>query len=86
MVANGYLSHQSRDGRGPRQRTPQATATVRVLGENVAYATDLRAAHTAFMSSAVHRRVILSRSVRLVGIGVVETAGSAVIVVQDFGR
>jgi uncharacterized protein YkwD len=86
MVANGYFSHQSRDGRGPRQRTVPATATVRVLGENVAYATDVRAAHSAFMSSVVHRRVILSGSARLVGVGVVETAGSAVIVVQDFGR
>ncbi|MGH2454449.1 MAG: CAP domain-containing protein [bacterium] len=86
MVTHGYLSHQSRDGRSPRQRTPQTTVGVRVLGENVAYATDVRAAHLAFMSSIVHRGVILSRSARLVGVAVVETAGFAVIVVQDFGR
>jgi uncharacterized protein YkwD len=56
------------------------------LGENVAYATDVDAAHTAFMSSEVHRRLILSAGVRLVGIGVAEVRPSGVIVVQDFGR
>jgi uncharacterized protein YkwD len=56
------------------------------LGENVAYATDVDAAHAAFMSSEVHRRLILSAGVRLVGIGVAEVRPSGVIVVQDFGR
>lgn len=87
MLTHGYLSHQSRDGRSPQHRARGGEiGPLRVLGENVAYATDVDAAHTAFMSSEVHRRLILSAGVRLVGIGVAEVRPSGVIVVQDFGR
>lgn len=87
MLTHGYLSHQSRDGRSPQSRARGgAPGLPWVVGENVGYATDIDAAHAAFMSSEVHRRLILSRNVRLVGIGVAMVRPSGVIVVQDFGR
>lgn len=86
MLTRRYLSHQSRDGRSPQQRVRAGEIGPQVLGENVAYATDVDAAHAAFMSSEVHRRLILSAGVRLIGIGVVEVRPSGVIVVEDFGR
>ncbi len=86
MLTHGYLSHRSRDGQSLQQRTRRGDVLLSVLGENVAYATDVHAAHAAFMSSEVHRRLILAGRARLVGIGVVELRPSGVIVVQDFGR
>jgi len=87
MLTHGYLSHQSRDGRSPQRRARGGEVGLpRVLGENVGYATDVAAAHAAFLSSEVHRRLILSPRVRVVGIGVAQVRPSGVIVVQDFGR
>lgn len=86
MLAHGYLSHLSRDGRTPVQRALLAGARVQAVTENLGYATDVRAAHVAFMSSEVHRGRILSRGARLVGIGVADGGQGGVLVVEDFGR
>jgi len=86
MLAHGYLSHQSPDGRTPQQRALLMNVRVQMVAENVAFATDVQAAHLAFMSSEVHRLAILSRGARVVGVGVVEGGGLGMIVVEDFGR
>lgn len=84
MFAFGYLSHRSRDGRNPEQRVKGLGVRVRMVGENLAYAQDLRAAHEALMASAGHRQNILLSEYRLVGIGVVDGGPLGVVVVQNF--
>ena len=86
MVRQGYLSHRSRDGRTAQQRVLQLGIAVRIVGENVAYATDVHAAHIAFMSSDVHRCGVLARDSRLVGIGIVGAAQGGVVIVEDFAK
>jgi uncharacterized protein YkwD len=84
MFASGYLTHKSRDGRTPRERVLGLGVRVRLIGENLAYAADARAAHDALMASEPHRRNILYPQYRLVGIGVVDGGADGVIVVEDF--
>ncbi len=86
MFAFGYLSHRSRDGRTPQQRILDVGVRVRAVGENVAYATDIRAAHGTLMSSLEHRGRILSLTFRLVGVGVVVGGADDLIVVEDFAH
>lgn len=84
MFAWGYLTHSSFDGRTPRDRVLGLGVRVRLIGENVAYATDALAAHGALLASDAHRRNILFPQYRLVGIAVVDGGSDGVIVVEDF--
>lgn len=84
LFTRGVLSHQAKDGRGVRERFERTGIPFRVVGENVAYALDIRTAHRGLMESAGHRRNILSPAFRRVGIGVLNAGGAGVIVVQDF--
>jgi len=84
MLAFGYLSHLSRDGKTPQQRVLGRGVRARLIGENIAYARDIRAAHDSLMDSEAHRLNILSTNYELVGIGVVDAGPHGVIVVQDF--
>lgn len=84
MFASGYLTHLSRDGRTPRDRVLGLGVHVRVIGENLAYAADARAAHDALMASEPHRRNILLPEYRLIGVAVVDGGPDGVIVVEDF--
>ncbi len=84
MFAWGYLTHVSRDGRSPRDRVLGLGVRVRLIGENLAYAEDARAAHDALMVSEPHRRNILLPQYRLVGVAVVDGGSEGVIVVEDF--
>ncbi len=84
MFAWGYLTHVSRDGRSPRDRVLGLGVRVRLIGENLAYAEDARAAHDALMASEPHRRNILLPQYRLVGVAVVDGGPEGVIVVEDF--
>lgn len=84
MFASGYLTHLSRDGRTPRDRVLALGVRVTVIGENLAYAVDARAAHEALMASGPHRRNILLPEYRLVGVAVVDGGPDGVIVVEDF--
>lgn len=84
MFASGYLTHLSRDGRTPRDRLLALGVHVRVIGENLAYASDAHAAHAALLASAPHRRNILLPEYRLIGVAVVDGGPDGVIVVEDF--
>jgi uncharacterized protein YkwD len=84
MFAWGYLTHLSRDGRSPRDRVLGLGVRVRLIGENLAYAEDTRAADEALMASDDHRRNILLPQYRLVGVAVLDGGGDGVIVVEDF--
>ncbi len=84
MFAFGYLSHLSRTGLSPQQRVLRRGIHVRLVGENLAYAADIRSAHEALMASEAHRQNILFPQYRLIGIGVLDGGPQGLIVVQDF--
>jgi uncharacterized protein YkwD len=84
LFANGYLSHRSRDGRWPDQRVKGLGVRVSVVGENLAYAGDVREAHQTLVASAAHRKNMLSPRYRRTGIAVLDGGAFGVIVVQDF--
>jgi uncharacterized protein YkwD len=68
MIARGRLSHTSLSRSG--------LCCWRRLGENVAYAGSISAAHNSLMRSAGHRANILSRYYDEVGIGYVKRGGT----------
>ncbi len=85
MFTFGYLSHRSRDGRTPLDRVLEMNIRVHLVGENLAYASDLLAAHGALVNSEDHRRNMLSPDYHLVGIGVLDGGAAGIIVVETFG-
>ncbi len=85
MFTYGYLSHRSRDGRTPLDRVMGMNVRVHLVGENLAYASDILAAHEALVNSMDHRRNMLSPEYHLVGIGVIDGGEYGVIVVETFG-
>jgi uncharacterized protein YkwD len=84
MFAYGYLSHQSRDGLLPLARVEATGLAPWHVGENLAYAQDVREAHRLLMKSPGHRANILSPIYRWVGIGVMDGGAHGVVVVEDF--
>ncbi len=84
LFARGTLTHISPDGRTPRDRIVEAGVRVRTVGENLAYADGVMAAHDALMASAPHRANILYPAYRFVGVAVVDGGADGVIVVEDF--
>lgn len=84
LFARGFLSHRSPDGRDPLDRALAARIRFRRVGENLAYADDVRTAHTRLMASPPHRRNILSPAFGRLGVGVLSAGRGGVIVVQVF--
>jgi uncharacterized protein YkwD len=84
MFTFGYLSHRSRDGRWPNERVKALGVRAKVVGENLAYAQDVREAHHALITSREHRANMLSPQYRRFGIGVIDGGPYGVIVVQNF--
>lgn len=84
MFTFGYLSHRSRDGRWPNERVKALGVRAKVVGENLAYAQDVREAHHALITSREHRANMLSPQYRRFGIGVIDGGSYGVIVVQNF--
>jgi uncharacterized protein YkwD len=70
MARVGRLQHESADGTSATTRIRRAMR-VRRAGEAIALATDARAIVRSWMASPPHRKLILSRSYRVIGVGVV---------------
>ncbi len=70
MARVGHLQHESADGTSATTRIRRAMR-VRRAGEAIAFASDARAIVRSWMASPPHRRLLLSRSYRVVGVGVV---------------
>jgi uncharacterized protein YkwD len=78
MVANGYFEHVSPGGQGLRERVSHTGWTRHRprwrLAENIGWGTGNlatpQAIVNAWLNSPAHRRILLSRGLRLVGIGV----------------
>lgn len=84
MFVHGYLSHVSRDGRTLQDRLDGSGLRFNVIGENLAYAPDVRAADQALWQSPPHRRNILYPTYQTVGIAVIDGGSEGVVVVEDF--
>ena len=63
------LQHESADGTSATRRIRRATH-LRRTGEAIAFAGTARALVKAWMASPPHRRLLLSRSFRVIGVGV----------------
>jgi len=100
MVQRGYFSHVTPSGENPRQRVVHSGYArkrgARKVGETIAWGSGGRGTPAEFvrlfMESAPHRRIVLDRRFRDVGIGLVpaapvaNAAGAAVTLTIDFGR
>jgi uncharacterized protein YkwD len=91
MLARGFFAHKSPSGTTVRERSRKAGYEWRAIGENIAEGqTSVEEVVTTWMGSPGHRKNILSRDFRELGIGLV--AGKTrdgeyrVIWVQNFGR
>ncbi|HEY9856881.1 MAG TPA: CAP domain-containing protein [Stenomitos sp.] len=77
ILARNYFAHEDPEGRSAADRAAQAGVSYTILGENLAFAPNLRIAHQGLMKSPGHRANILRPQFRRLGIGIVKVpAGS----------
>jgi len=79
MSRKGYIYHSS------CLRCQFSGYSWSVGGENVGVGSTMKSLHRAFMDSSPHRRNVLYRSYRYVGIGVVESGGRKWVTVLFMG-
>lgn len=72
MFERGYFSHYSPEGKTVADRGLAAKVSFGVIGENLAFAPDVIAAHKGLMNSPGHRANILSKDYAKIGIGVID--------------
>lgn len=84
MWERKYFSHYSLEGKDVGNRLNDVGIKYGVAGENLALAPTLLTAHNGLMNSEGHRKNILSRDFRKVGIGVVDYGRNGKIFVQVF--
>lgn len=72
MLRRGYFSHYSPEGKTVADRATSAGIDFLVIGENLAYAPTLQAAHNGLMNSPGHKANILSTDYTKIGIGVMD--------------
>lgn len=84
MLARGYFSHTSPDGKSPFDRMRQSNVRFLLAGENLALAPTLPLAHQGLMNSPGHRANILRPQFGRVGIGVLDGGVHGLMVAQNF--
>lgn len=72
MFERGYFSHFSPEGKTVADRGLAARVNFTVIGENLAFAPNVEAAHKGLMNSPGHRANILSKDYKKIGIGVMD--------------
>lgn len=72
MFERKYFSHYDPDGKNAADRMRAANVTYSLVGENLAYAPDLKSAHAGLMNSEGHRANILEPKYHRIGIGVID--------------
>jgi uncharacterized protein YkwD len=86
MLARGYFSHHSPEGKDAFDRMRAAKISFRLAGENLALAPTLKLAHTGLMSSPGHRANILRPQFAKVGIGIMDGGRRGIMVTQQFSN
>lgn len=84
MLARGYFSHGSPEGKDAFGRMRDARVAYLAAGENLAHAPTLAQAHQGLMKSPGHRANILRPAFGRVGIGIVEAGRHGLMVTQNF--
>jgi uncharacterized protein YkwD/uncharacterized membrane protein required for colicin V production len=84
MFERGYFSHTSPITGSPADRIRRAGIMPRVLGENLAFAPNVRIAHDGLMNSPGHRENILRPTYGRVGIGVIKSEFRGSMYTQNF--
>lgn len=86
MFRRGYFSHYSPEGKTVADRGDQFGVSYMVIGENLAYAPTLSAAHTGLMNSEGHRANILAEDYGKIGIGVLDGGPYGLMITQVFSN
>ncbi|RYF42747.1 MAG: hypothetical protein EOO25_05670 [Comamonadaceae bacterium] len=84
MLARGYFSHVTPDGKSMSDRMRAAGVRSQTAGENLALAQTLPAAHQGLMNSPGHRANILRPQFTRLGIGVLDVGRHGLMVTQNF--
>ncbi|WP_151633782.1 CvpA family protein [Noviherbaspirillum aerium] len=86
MLARGYFSHHSPEGKSAFDRMRAAGISFRLAGENLAFAPTVKLAHTGLMNSPGHRANILRPQFGKVGIGIMDAGRRGIMVTQQFSN
>lgn len=86
MFKRGYFSHYSPEGASVADRAAKAGIDYLIIGENLAFAPTLDAAHKGLMNSPGHRENILSGDYGKIGIGVFDAGVYGKMFVQVFSN
>jgi len=86
MFERRYFSHYSPEGEDAADRMQKGGVSFTVVGENLAYAPDVQAAHEGLMESPGHKRNILDPQFHRVGIGIIATDNFGIMVTQNFAN
>ncbi len=86
MLARGYFSHYSPEGKTAFDRLRARRIPFLAAGENLAFAPTVRVAHTGLMNSPGHRANILRPLFGKVGIGIMDAGPRGVMVTQKFSN
>jgi uncharacterized protein YkwD len=86
MLARGYFSHYSPEGKNAFDRLRGEKIPFLLAGENLAFAPTVKIAHTGLMNSPGHRANILRPQFRKVGIGIMDAGSRGLMVTQKFSN
>lgn len=84
MLARGYFSHYSPEGKSAFDRLRANRISFLVAGENLAFSRTVQLAHTGLMNSPGHRANILRPQFGRVGIGIMDAGPRGIMVTQKF--
>jgi uncharacterized protein YkwD len=86
MLARGYFSHYSPEGKSAYDRLRADKIRFLLVGENLALAPTVKIAHAGLMNSPGHRANILRPQFRKVGIGIMDAGPRGIMVTQKFSN
>jgi uncharacterized protein YkwD len=86
MLARGYFSHYSPEGKTALDRLRAQRIAFLIAGENLALAPTVTVAHTGLMHSPGHRANILRPQFGKVGIGILDAGRHGIMVTQNFSN
>ncbi len=86
IIRTKKFSHINLQGRTPDQRALELGMKFNYMGENLAMAPTVLAAHDGLMQSQSHKENIESPVFKRVGIGVLQLGTSGIIIVEEFSN
>lgn len=86
MFTRGYFSHYSPEGKSVADRAAESNVGYLVIGENLAYAPDLKLAHDGLMNSPGHKANVLSPDFSKIGVGIEDGGVYGLMITQVFSN